>query len=645
MITRRLNYVKVFSTYQRTLFPSKNLFRRRNQQIFMAKHRDEEFSTSENILIKEYRNLTDVAIKHADEEEFIRISFSFINELRKLPKNSILSCDFKGLYYSPSSHVYDGYKSILSKAFQKSLCAAGHPLSTPLNHSGYYITGPSGIGKSLLLQVCALITGQLLPTYISFYANSTQMSSQSIRHLLIDALNEHLPVSNHIHSDTPMNIALATADSHNIAIGIFIDEAQELYNTTDDWSALHACATSYNTAVFLSGCDAYLPPRVRLTLTDKAYLQSTGDDKGRTSLNTTKISQLSLLGFRHISQYIDYFICRPHRLNKLFPTWYQLYCEIISTTTPTIESIECYLYMLYYQPERLDIQVQVLREQLLLEITRLHCLCGGRIRTIEALGDLASPIDIIGFNPAEIDEVTMNTLRPFVDQIARQGGFDPFNLPVLPIVPASGKSDDAAGDGAVAGATSGRVGGFRGNVNECIRRKLIAYASPDSVTLYSPAVYLFMRDNAPTVYISHADSAAAPPVGKPALKAMVAYIKELPITVCSSHSQLLGYMSQHVDNISVWEQGQPSSSSTNRKIIVFLSKEYCIQVDSNDDSICKRDWHAVQHKLLVNPSDPSIILAYISPFETNVTGSVKSAIVGHLLLPLTDHKSLLMRLC
>ena len=301
--------------------------------------------------------------------------------------------------------------------------------------------------------------------------------------------------------------------------------------------------------------------------------------------------------------------------------------------------------MLYYQPERLDIQVQVLREQLLLEITRVHSLCGGRIRTIEAWDDLISPTEIIGFNPAEVDEVTMDMLRPFVNQIARQGGFDPFNLPVLPIAPVSGKGDDAAGDGAAAGASSGRVGGFRGDVNEYIRRRLITYAGPESVTLYSPAVYVFMRDNAPTVYLSHSDTVAAAPSDKAALQAMVACIKELPVTVYPSDPQSRGYMTQHVDDISMWEQSQASSPSTNRKIIVILTKEYCTSVDSNDDSICKRDWHAVQHKLLVNPSDPSIILAYISPFETNVTGSVKSAIVGRILLPLTDHKSLLMRLC
>lgn len=622
MIRGRINHKRLLSTYQRTIFPSKNLFRRCNQQIFMAKYLDEELSTSEMELIRKYRGLTENAIKYANEAKFVEIAFLFLNDLQALPRNSVLSCDFNGLYYSPSSHVYEAYKSIFSKAFQKSLCAAGHPLSTPLNHSGYYIIGPRGTGKSVLLRLCALVTGQLLPNYIAFYADSIQLGSQSTRSLVIHALNEHLPTSSQMHEETTMNIALATADSNNIAIGMHLDEAQELYNTAGDWSDLHACVTTYNTAVILSGSDAFLAPRVKLTLVDREYLRSIGNEKGHPSLNTTKLSQLSLSGFRNISQYIDYFIIRPHHVINLLPTWYRQYRGTVdSSHTGKVEHI---LYKLYYQPEVLDIHLQGLRDDLLLEITRFHGLCGGRIRTIEAWQALKSPLDLIDFNPAEIDNATMDKLRPFFTQIAHQGEFDPFNLPVLPIVP---------GDGGPA------AGGFQGDVNEYVRRKLITYAGPDSVTLYSPAVYIFLREHVPTLFISHSETGS--PADKIALMALVAYFKEVAITVCSSDPESRAYMSQYVDNISAWEQSQVTSP--NRKIIVVLTKEYCAKVDSDEDTGCKREWGLVQKKLSTNPSDPSIVLAYVSPFKANVTGSVKNAVGDRSLLRITDHKSLLLR--
>ena len=259
---RRLNYARAFSTDRKALFPSKNLFRRSDQQSFMAKYRDEGFSTLELNLVKEYRGLADDAIKHANESEFIRISILFLKELQKLPRNSILSCDFKGVNYSRSSHVHEAYKVVLSKAFQRSLYVTGHQLSEPFNYSGHFINGTVGIGKTTVLQLCASVTGQLLPNYISFYTNARQMHFRSTRRLLIEALNEHLPVSERVHSDTPMNAALATANINNIAIGIFVDELQDIW-CRDEWDDLRACCTSYHTAVFLS--NTYIPHYARLT--------------------------------------------------------------------------------------------------------------------------------------------------------------------------------------------------------------------------------------------------------------------------------------------------------------------------------------------------------------------------------------------
>lgn len=166
-------------------------------------------------------------------------------------------------------------------------------------------------------------------------------------------------------------------------------------------------------------------------------------------------------------------------------------------------------------------------------------------------------------------------------------------------------------------------GGFNGDVNDLMRRKLITYKDAESVTLYSPAVYLLSKPK--KIFISHSETGH----GVDLIKMVATSLKSVAITVFSSDPQSRAFMSRSVVDIASWEEKQMEESD---KVVVVLTKSYCEKVDRDGDSGCKREWLWVKRCLEQRADDPKIILTYVSPFEENVIGSVKDSVGRRSLL-------------
>eukprot|EP00981_Chlorochromonas_danica_P008887 scaffold2334_cov160-Ochromonas_danica.AAC.2 len=607
-----------------SVFPPMQLARRSTQKIFLGRYFREEdnnvFSEQESKILESSRKRTEQAIINCDEDEFISTAFDFMKELEDLPQNCVLYLNKQLMFHGPSSHVHEAYRNIFRKAFQKAMYAEGHPSAIHSNHSGFFFIGPRGVGKSALLQTTTLVTGQLLPKFISMYADSDTLSDTGdIRKLLIYMINSFFP-DKIIPEDTHINVVLAIVEASRISLGIFLDEAQERYKNQYDWKYLHSCITSYNAAVFLSGSSSFLAPRVKLTTEDREYLCSINDDKDRPSLNTTKLTQESIVGFQRPRQYIDYFATRMQHFRIIYLDW------IASADLANHSNVAIQEYVMrLWKNEGLRDDELVHRKSLMLDVSRIHSVCGGRIRTLEAWRHTKDASVLVEFNPSAITEEMTELLKPFFAQIEHFGKFDPFNLPVLQISRAHAKIG----------------GGFQGNVNEFVRNKLLTYIGSDSVTLYSPAVYLLLAKCIPSVFISHSEAGDTKQ-----LLATVEYLRSAAIVVCSSDPDSRAYMSQVVSNIENWETEQVNKQGRN-KIVVLLSKSYCKKVDdASQDTGSKREWSLIQKRLAANPHDPSVILTYVSPFAENVTGSVKDFVQKRSLLKFGEHNnaSLLARI-
>lgn len=203
------------------------------------------------------------------------------------------------------------------------------------------------------------------------------MQETDVRQLLIAVLNEHYP-DDHISLDASMNVILAKSESMNLSLGLFLDEAQERYNHKSDWNSLHSCVTSWNTAVFLSGSDAFLAPRVKLNVEDRIYLKSIGDTQEHVSLNNTKFSQFTLTGLNSMDQYINYFIGQPSHFQAIFRNLLERW-ELDGIA---LDDLSIKLKEIYYTNNDTSKDLEEKSKLLKQEIQQLHSITGGRIRTI-----------------------------------------------------------------------------------------------------------------------------------------------------------------------------------------------------------------------------------------------------------------------
>jgi hypothetical protein len=515
--------------------------------------------------------MTDQAICSADHQTFVKASFLLMKHLENLDDNHPLWLNSDLMFNGRTSNLHSSFESIFRMSLLKTVSVITPKVSFSSNYSGHYFVGPRGIGKSVMMQTCCLIVGQLLPQAATIYLDASVHQKDPLRLSFIHLLNERS--SGGPYPDLPLDvrieIVLARAAQLNCSLVIFIDEAQALYRNETDWSDLLACITSFRCAVFLSGGDHLLAPCVKLTQQDKEFLNiALGLEphfRHHESLNTTKITQKSVRGFTTPEQYLHFFQSRENLLPTLCPG-------------------------LVPKGKSLSLKSKVFMD----EITSLHKLTAGRLRAMHALREGGAEYsELLDFDPLSVTPEETGYLQPFFDSIARRGVFDPFDLPRLAI--------DSELPQKIA--------------YHLLQRKLITYVSAGVVTLASPAIYLVCQRR-PSVFISHAES------DKEQILGMIEMLKGIATVVCSSDQDTRGTLSK-VDSQTHWEANQIKNIRQNgHYAVIVLSSTYCDEVEKGEDCGAAREWKLITE--LPVPVQSSIIYAYIGENSENIRGLVKN---------------------
>jgi hypothetical protein len=580
-------FKRVFSKHQD--FTSIHTIPRRAEfSLFFGRYiSDKHFDVCPDVVKHEVTK----ALADGDQSIFTKNCFSFISHLEDLEDTHPLWLNSNVMFNGEKSFLHHSYKSIFDMCFTKALAASNPKKVCTSNFSGYYFVGPRGIGKSVLLQTCCLVSSQLLPNFAAVYIDGAIHRAHPLRLHIAHAVNNRTsdPELAPLTDESDINDILRRATGIKCALGLFIDEAHCLYANQRDWPDMLACLSSVRCAVFLSGSSHLLPPMVRLRGDDKNLLNRINTHvTTNETLNTTKLTQQSINGFSSPEQYLDYFRTRQIMFNAVFPLW-----EHYDVTTLTLDTKHP------RDPNKTFHD----------EIVELHTFTGGRVRAMIAtcLGgrvDLSSLVDF-----SYIEDSDKIQLHPFFDQI-KQGRFNPFKLPVRNI----GNGPDAI-PYTIA--------------QELLQKKLLTYVSSNTVTLACPAVYLLGRSK-PTVFISHAQC------DTDLLVPLIKRLKEFAQVVCSSDSDTQLVLSDEV-SLKKWESDQISAIGRGKKHfgMVVLSKAYSEKVNGSVENGCKREWELLNKYLSMD--SPPVIFTYLNDYIKDVNGTVKETLVDRPLL--TFHES------
>jgi hypothetical protein len=262
---------------------------------------DENFYTSR---IQEHRENAKKAFDSQNKDDFLKSDFELHKTLESLPRNHPFYLNAELLFTGPHSHLHQYMKYILVMSFKKGICAATG--TAPNNHSGYYLIGPRGVGKTNLMRTCCLLSGLLIPNFAAVYADCVSVGEETkIEDLAAFALDEHDVVL----SDCNIEKVRALARMKDLSIGIFLDEAHIFY-TPSHWRAIHSLITNYTDAVFMTGSDFRLSVFVSGDPRDTPVIKRLGL-RPIESLNDTKLTPLTISGLSSLEQYYIFLDNRP----------------------------------------------------------------------------------------------------------------------------------------------------------------------------------------------------------------------------------------------------------------------------------------------------------------------------------------------
>lgn len=270
------------------------------------------------------RMAAETALHHGDSDAFIAAAFRFQKVCETLCPTNPMHLDQIVMSKGLDSHMHSHYRAIFSMCFEKALTACNSVHRSPNNFSGYYFTGPSGIGKSTILASSAVILSQLLPnTLFSVYVDAAsalpQVELSDYVHAAFDTLVKERRAAGdtrvhevHLSAHACVNEIACELNQLGMSLLLFVDEAHLMYSRGNTWPALHSVATSPSAgAVFLSGDAALLVPMARRTSDDVTFLVSKGysDALGTPSLNETKVAHRIVSG-----------LSTPEQLHRPSPT-------------------------------------------------------------------------------------------------------------------------------------------------------------------------------------------------------------------------------------------------------------------------------------------------------------------------------------
>ena len=451
------------------------------------------------------------------------------------------------------------------------------------NHSGYHYIGSCGAGKSFFLRVGCIISSLLLPRFTGVYVDYASIPHSNLPvHIAAQlALNEKAD-NIHLEPANDMSSVLDIAQANKLSVGLFLDEAQNVYES-QNWSNIHTLVTSFQNAAFITGSESKLSHLIgSSTPADLAVVNSLGL-KLLQSLNDTKVCKRYFGGFTTLKQYyhyLDYFT--PTR-DAIFPNF---------PNTP-VEKIPKSKF----------------------ELEKIHIRFNGRLRGIQDPSQYKTDLPSLPRTPPEIE--VMNLFKERIDA-AGFDAFAPFPVPEREIQECiENKFKDEKINTAVL-------------LHNLVETKLLLQV-PAGYILYSPIVYVWLLNHTRSVFVSHAFNN---------FEQIHNLVKKLLNPRSSNFIFSEDPKPSAVAKIPIekWETKQMAAHEdlSNKRILVVLTKEYCEKVDSeqpnrqeSDKPGCKREFLYLM-KRFKDETKPKVTFCWFSDSCDNFDAAVSSSVLQQI---------------
>jgi hypothetical protein len=273
------------------------------------------------VWIAEHREKASHAFNNGTVDDFADAAICFLQACSKLPTDDPL---FLPSFYidgmSPvSKPLVGGWNMLLSKAsFASGKDRHGN------NRSGYAFVGDRGVGKSLLLQLCAVVPSILLDNVVGVYFDAKSDDAITnrltplalLREALLRRLSNSATVLPKPHiieaalkNGGSMDGLLNAARTNKLAVVVCVDEAQGTYApespTADSWPQIHGILQSFTGCAFISDSTTVLPTLVRGSDKNMIELELKYSET-RHSLNGDKMAIIPVDGMKLRDQYIEF---------------------------------------------------------------------------------------------------------------------------------------------------------------------------------------------------------------------------------------------------------------------------------------------------------------------------------------------------
>lgn len=284
---------------------------------------DPHVAFAETPVVRKYKPLATKAVQEKDFTAFADAALGFLQDCSKLSlddplwiSNFLLYIDGKSPIRAPLWDCWDMVHSTASYA--AAITEDGN------NRSGFALAGDKGVGKTQLLQFCAVVPSILLDNVVGVYFDANSSAAKEYRltptMLVREALRRRLTqraahlrkphvIEQALKNNCPVDGLVAAASENGLAIVVCVDEARATYHpdspTHATWNELHDFLQSFKACAFVADSTTALPTLVRGTDSD-VIKKDLDFPVVQTSLNGDKMAVIPVDSMHTREQYAEF---------------------------------------------------------------------------------------------------------------------------------------------------------------------------------------------------------------------------------------------------------------------------------------------------------------------------------------------------
>jgi len=500
------------------------------------------------------REQVEVCVQKGDCPGFIKVALATLNKMGDMAgggsADAFASSSFL-MFAGPCAPTHSTLVRLLRLCFWRSVSAyharvpgvggQQHPQSVfarrETNRSGVCLAGQRGFGKTHLLNCAAVAASALLPNFVAVVLDATSApASHATRNdtrTVLDVLRcqfQDLGFSE-IADQTNVSDLLAHAQLESLAVGVFVDEARELYTRSvvrggvtecerdSSWEDIHTMLQHFSACAVFADSTTLLPSMVRKEEDRLLAVLKWNSDDLRVTLNAKKMTVCHVPGFTTPEQYLAYMSAREP---------FQLMVQRLQKRAP---------------------------ERLASLVRGFHIITDGCVRD---LGDLC--LGNLAFDDAKRslpgkDSVPFLILDELRRTAQREGAVDPFNLPRMSEAKAITTAKTTYAE-LVKAVEAGQL-------------SMVTEGGHATFTFASPQQFIALTTWSPSIFVSHAvkDFTAGAVL---LLAEIMAKHNVQPVLWDESVAQI------EADGIETWEEKQLEAVASDplRGVFILLSEAY-----------------------------------------------------------------------